>query len=170
MGSLGLFILLELIGKDNTIGEEYPDDVQRQDELEVPLIKEHQLALALNDLVEGGEQGKVAVLLLRHLLGDILSQVTNSHDIVIYFIKLARNEHGSHLVEDHGRRMHQFYFEGFRVHFLAHRQEVVVHNLYRNVDRLAGLAELHTHLVDTIDDSFSTLEKGKIGNWRLPQK
>ena len=152
---------MEFIRKKNSVGKVGSKNMERKDELQVPVEKLEHFALTLNYLVERGHKRVVSSLLLGHLLVDVVSQVSNSRDIIIHFIELGRNEQHSHLVEDHGSRVHKLYFEGFCGHLLAQGQVVLVDHLYGDVDGLSGLAEFDAHFVDTVDYTFTPLHTRK---------
>ena len=111
--------LSELVRKQNTVGEKSPNHMKRQDELQVPVEEVEQLALTLDNLVEGWDQALISALLLRHLFLDVFSQVTYRCNIIINFVELASDEKYSNLMKDNCRRVHEFHFESLRCHFLA---------------------------------------------------
>lgn len=60
-------------------------------------------------------------------------------------------------MQDDAHRVHEFRFEGFYSHLLAHCQVVLIDHLDCDMDRFTSLLEFDAHLVDTIDDALAPL-------------
>ena len=117
------------------------------------------LALAFNNCGPTWQEMIVSPRLIHHLLLDIVLQVGDGHDIVIYlFMLTGDHEHGD-LVQDHSARRHQFQLEHSCGHSLTGLEIKLVDHFDGHMDSFARLSKLDAHFVDSIDDSLSALNR-----------
>ena len=95
--------------------------------------------------------------LVHHLLLDIVLQAADRHDIVVDLFMLTGDQEDGDLVQNDRAWRHQFHLERPDRHFLARLQVVLIDYFDGHVDRLTRLSELDSHLVNAINNAFSTL-------------